>query len=272
MDNEQLIAEEFGAEREVYVLRFCDPMRRGKAVEVPFLTYEDAQEYTERHIRTYNTGRPFPQQISTTLTKEPADFGAEEFGCDTCGCGESKNAECFGCDTCGCGKSAEEFGAEMIDEREVHMYSLMNLMAFEDPTGLAEVKQAINEHSCDRDTVKWAINWWETAWGGVPQETLDYLGLTNESNAESFGAEDMQCINCGAWEAAHKMDIETTTMAICHMCVGKKSHNAESFDADGMDFKEAAKTGFGIAAGFTLFKISILGVAAVAGIVLSRKE
>lgn len=65
------------AERVVYVLRFSDPMRRGKAVEVPFLTYEDAQEYAERHIRTYNTGRPFAQQISTTITKEPADFGAE---------------------------------------------------------------------------------------------------------------------------------------------------------------------------------------------------
>jgi len=48
--------------------------------------------------------------------------------------------------------------------------------------------------------------------------------------------------------------------------------DAESFGADNMDFKEAAKTGFGIAAGFTLFKISLLGVAAVAGIVLSRKE
>ena len=65
------------AEGEVYVLRFSDPMRMGKAVEVPFLTYEDAKEYIDRHIRTYNTGRPFPQQISTTLTKEPADFRAE---------------------------------------------------------------------------------------------------------------------------------------------------------------------------------------------------
>ena len=48
------------------------------------------------------------------LDKEAGEdvYGAEEFGCDTCGCGESKNAECFGCDTCGCGKSAEEFGAE----------------------------------------------------------------------------------------------------------------------------------------------------------------
>ena len=46
---------------------------------------------------------------------------------------------------------------------------------------------------------------------------------------------------------------------------------AESFAADGMDFKEAAKTGFGIAAGFTLFNVSLFGIAAVAGIVMSKK-
>ena len=49
------------------------------------------------------------------------------------------------------------------------------------------------------------------------------------------------------------------------------SHFAESFGADGMDFKEAAKTGFGIAAGFTLFNVSLFGIAAVAGIVMSKK-
>ena len=46
---------------------------------------------------------------------------------------------------------------------------------------------------------------------------------------------------------------------------------AEDFGADGMDFKEAAKTGFGIAAGFTLFNVSLFGIAAVAGIVMSKK-
>ena len=52
--------------------------------------------------------------VNTILEWEAgrSPYRAEEFGCDTCGCGESKNAECFGCDTCGCGKSAEEFGAE----------------------------------------------------------------------------------------------------------------------------------------------------------------
>ena len=47
--------------------------------------------------------------------------------------------------------------------------------------------------------------------------------------------------------------------------------DAEEFGADGMDFKEATKTGFGIAAGFTLFNLSLFGIAAVAGIVMSKK-
>jgi len=41
---------------------------------------------------------------------------------------------------------------------------------------------------------------------------------------------------------------------------------------DGMDFGEATKTGFGIAAGFTLFNVALLAIAAVAGMALSKKN
>ena len=46
-------AETFGAERQVYVLRFSDPMRYGQAVELPFLTKNEAERYVDMHIRTY---------------------------------------------------------------------------------------------------------------------------------------------------------------------------------------------------------------------------
>ncbi len=42
--------------------------------------------------------------------------------------------------------------------------------------------------------------------------------------------------------------------------------------ADGMNFGEATKTGFGIAAGFTLFNLTLFGIATVAGMALSKKE
>jgi hypothetical protein len=43
-------------------------------------------------------------------------------------------------------------------------------------------------------------------------------------------------------------------------------------EAEGMNFGEATKTGFGIAAGFTLFNLAVFGIAAVAGMALSKKE
>jgi len=80
----------------------------------------------------------------------------------------------------------ENFGAEeVINEYDIDMYSLMTFMAFQDPTELSVVKQAIDEMGCDRDTVRWAIYWWNSNWGGVPEETLNYLGLS-----ESFGADE----------------------------------------------------------------------------------
>ena len=87
---------------------------------------------------------------------------------------------------------AEEFGAEnqerVIDESLINLESLMTFMAFEDPTGLSEVRQAIEHMNCDRDTVRWAIRWWESSYGGVPEETLNYLGL-DEMWKRPFGAE-----------------------------------------------------------------------------------
>ncbi len=79
---------------------------------------------------------------------------------------------------------------DVIDRYDIDMYSLMTFMAFQDPTELSVVKQAIDEMGCDRDTVRWAINWWENAWGGVPEETLNYLGLNyDDYNAEEFESE-----------------------------------------------------------------------------------
>ena len=74
-------AETFGAERKVYVLKFSDPMRGGKVVEIAFMSYEEAQEYIERYIRPYNDERirPFPQHIATTITEETRRFDAETF-------------------------------------------------------------------------------------------------------------------------------------------------------------------------------------------------
>ena len=53
----------------------------------------------------------------------------------------------------------------------------------------------------------------------------------------NFSAEDMECMACGRWEAAQKMDIKTTTTAICHNCVGKNSHDAESASPTNQEFE-----------------------------------
>lgn len=155
-------AEEFEAEIEVYVLRFCDPMRYGKPIELPFLTNDEALRYVDIHIRPYNRDRP-NNQIVYSITQETQELGAEGF----------------------------EAMEDVIDRYDIDMYSLMTLMAFQDPTDLSVVKQAIDEMGCDRDTVRWAINWWKKAWGGVPEETLNYLELNyDDYNAEEFGAEE----------------------------------------------------------------------------------
>lgn len=68
-------AEQFDAERQVYVLRFADPMRYGKAVELPFLTRNEAERYVEMNIRPYN--RKFHDDIQYSITQEIESFGAE---------------------------------------------------------------------------------------------------------------------------------------------------------------------------------------------------
>lgn len=69
-------AETFSAEREVYVLTFSDPMRNGKLVELPFLTYEEAQEYIEANIAPYNANKPFSQQIATRIIFPSEEYNA----------------------------------------------------------------------------------------------------------------------------------------------------------------------------------------------------
>ena len=69
-------AEQFGAERQVYVLRFADPMRYGKAVELPFLTRNEAERYVEMNIRPYNQKNH--DDIQYSITQETESFGAEK--------------------------------------------------------------------------------------------------------------------------------------------------------------------------------------------------
>lgn len=75
-DNHGYRAETFNAEREVYVLTFSDPMRNGKLVELPFLTYEEAQEYIEANIAPYNANKPFSQQIATRIIFPSEEYNA----------------------------------------------------------------------------------------------------------------------------------------------------------------------------------------------------
>ncbi len=72
-----LRAETFNAERQVYVLRFGDPMRYGKAVELPFLTKNEAERYVDMHIRPWNKNHPW-DEINYSITQE-TQFNAETF-------------------------------------------------------------------------------------------------------------------------------------------------------------------------------------------------
>ena len=74
----------------------------------------------------------------------------------------------------------DKYEGEIIDERHIHLPSLMTYMGFNDPAELHSVKQAIHNMFCDVETVRWAVNWWEKAWGGIPDETLEYLGIGEE--------------------------------------------------------------------------------------------
>lgn len=38
-------------------------------------------------------------------------------------------------------------------------------------------KGEITHLHCHVETVRWAVNWWNETWGGVPEETLEYLGM-----------------------------------------------------------------------------------------------
>ena len=55
---------------QVYVLRFGDPMRYGKAVELPFLTKNEAERYVDMHIRHWNKNHPW-DEIDYSITQEP---------------------------------------------------------------------------------------------------------------------------------------------------------------------------------------------------------
>lgn len=74
------LAETFGAERQVYVLRFGDPMRYGKAVELPFLTKNEAERYVDMHIRPWNKNHPW-DEINYSITQE-TQFNAETFNAE----------------------------------------------------------------------------------------------------------------------------------------------------------------------------------------------
>jgi hypothetical protein len=124
-------------------------------------------------------------------------------------------------------KNAEEFGAEeVINEYDIDMYSLMTFMAFQDPTELSVVKQAIDEMGCDRDTVRWAIYWWNSNWGGVPEETLNYLGLS-----ESFGADEKKR---SGMKIAPKIQMVNYQDVMTEKMKNQNMKDAEEFGADGI--------------------------------------
>jgi len=74
----------------------------------------------------------------------------------------------------------DKYEGEIIDEREIDLPSLMIYMAFNRPEELSAVKQAIHSHKCDVETVRWAVNWWHTNWGGIDPDALEYLGIGDE--------------------------------------------------------------------------------------------
>lgn len=71
----------------------------------------------------------------------------------------------------------QKYEGEIIDERDIHLPSLMTYMAFQHPEELSVVLQVIYSMNCDVETVRWAVNWWNEQWGGIPEETLEYLGI-----------------------------------------------------------------------------------------------
>ena len=76
--------------------------------------------------------------------------------------------------------TADKYEGEIIDGRDVDLPSLMIYMAFNTPENLLEVKQAIHDHECDVETVRWAVHFWQTNWGGVDPDALEYLGISDE--------------------------------------------------------------------------------------------
>ena len=74
----------------------------------------------------------------------------------------------------------QKYEGEIIDERDIHLASLMTYMGYNHPEELSSVRQAIQNHNCDVETVRWAVNWWNEQWGGIPEETLEYLGIGDD--------------------------------------------------------------------------------------------
>ena len=74
----------------------------------------------------------------------------------------------------------DKYEGEIIDERDVHLPSLMTYMGFNHPEELHAVKQAIHSMNCDVETVRWAVHFWQTNWGGVDPDALEYLGIGDE--------------------------------------------------------------------------------------------
>jgi len=74
----------------------------------------------------------------------------------------------------------DKYEGEIIDERDVDLTSLMIYMAFNDPEELSSIRQAIHSHNCDVETVRWAVHFWQTNWGGVDPIALEYLGIGDD--------------------------------------------------------------------------------------------
>ena len=181
--------------------------------------------------------------------------------------GRAKNAESFGADSA---HGAESFEANMSYCR--HENTADDLEDVWDKWYDWDEEDASNyEKNGRRKIVR------------IVREMANNIDSDSDFGAEDFGADDDEELEdarnlgyaCMYGEYPHEWKEANHLKKGGFQCVAcdewRQTMDAESFAADGMDFKEAAKTGFGIAAGFTLFNVSLFGIAAVAGIVMSKK-
>ena len=181
----------------------------------------------------------------------------------------------------------------MIEMQKRQINRAESFEADSDIASLEMWQQVLEDNPNDEEAQGQFDYWWSRAYGGrdkpvfkVNEERkwFEYISNGSAWNGPNVLTNDSasfyrSCAECNTKYGGGGIHYWSgNDFSVCEECWnekdGEKNANymqAESFAADGMDFKEAAKTGFGIAAGFTLFNLSLFGIAAVAGIVMSKK-